>query len=223
VLGRADAYIGVLIDDLVTRGVTEPYRMFTSRAEYRLKLRADNADQRLTGLGLEWGCVGAVRAAHFAAKSAALAEARAKLGALTITPSKATGFGLALNQDGVSRSAFDLLGYPNVKWADLCRIRPELQGIRADVVEQLEIDAGYAGYLDRQEADIVAFRRDEELKLPPDLDYASVGGLSAEMQERLSRARPVTLGQAARLPGITPAALVALLAHVKKESRRRSA
>lgn len=223
VLGRADAYIGVLIDDLVTRGVTEPYRMFTSRAEYRLKLRADNADQRLTGLGLEWGCVGAARAAHFAAKSAALAEARAKLGALTITPSKAAGFGLALNQDGVPRSAFDLLGYPNVKWADLCRIWPELQGTRADVVEQLEIDAGYAGYLGRQEADILAFRRDEELKLPPDLDYASVGGLSAEMQERLSRARPVTLGQAARLPGITPAALVALLAHVKKESRRRSA
>ncbi|WP_119421068.1 tRNA uridine-5-carboxymethylaminomethyl(34) synthesis enzyme MnmG [Desertibaculum subflavum] len=223
VLGRADAYIGVLIDDLVTRGVTEPYRMFTSRAEYRLKLRADNADQRLTGLGLQWGCVGTERATHFAAKSSALAAAREKLAKLTISPSKAQGFGLALNQDGVARSAFDLLGYPQVSWADLCRIWPDLQGIRADVVEQVEIDAGYAGYLDRQEADILAFRRDEELKLPAGLDYAAVGGLSAEMQERLGRARPVTLGQAARLPGITPAALVALLAHVKKEGRRRSA
>jgi len=222
-LGRADAYIGVLIDDLVTRGVTEPYRMFTSRAEYRLTLRADNADQRLTALGVEWGCVGADRAASFGAKAEALAAARELAGTLSISPSKAAGFGLGLNQDGVARSALDLLGYPTVGWADLCRIWPDLGAIRPDVVEQLEIDAAYSGYLERQEADILAFRRDEDLKLPENLDYAGIGGLSTEMRERLSRARPATLGQAARLPGVTPAAVSALLVHVRRGSKRLSA
>ncbi len=220
-LGRADAYIGVLIDDLVTRGVTEPYRMFTSRAEYRLTLRADNADQRLTGLGTAWGCVGSGRAAAFGAKAEALAAARELAGMRSISPSKATGFGLGLNQDGVARSAFDLLGYATVGWADLCRIWPDLAEIRPDVVEQLEIDAAYSGYLERQEADIVAFRRDEELKLPEALDYAVIGGLSTEMRERLTRARPSTLGQAARLPGVTPAAVSALLVHVRRGTKRQ--
>ncbi len=223
VLGRADAYIGVLIDDLVTRGVTEPYRMFTSRAEYRLTLRADNADQRLTGRGVEWGCVGSGRARAFGEKAEALAAARRTAGNLSITPSKAGGFGLALNQDGVPRTALDLLGYPHVGWADLCRIWPDLGQIRADVVEQLEIDAAYSGYLERQEADIVAFRRDEDLKLPESLDYSAIGGLSTEMRERLSRGRPATLGQAARLPGVTPAAISALLVHVRRGTKRASA
>jgi tRNA uridine 5-carboxymethylaminomethyl modification enzyme len=223
VLDRAEAYICVLIDDLVTRGVTEPYRMFTSRAEYRLSLRADNADQRLTAKGDALGCVGRVRREHFALKQTALAEGRALAGRLAATPDALRGHGLEVNRDGTRRSVADLLRYPEITVARLRAIWPELGGLRPDVVEQLEIDARYAGYLHRQAADVVAFRRDEALSLPDDLDYGTVGGLSTEVRERLDAARPATLGAAARLPGVTPAALTALLAHVRRGDARRSA
>jgi len=220
VLDRAEAYIGVMIDDLVTRGADEPYRMFTSRAEYRLRLRADNADQRLTVCGQGWGCVGAERARAFAAKAAALAEARARLASLWASPTelKAAGFNIA--QDGVRRTATELLGHPTIDLAGLSRIWPELAGLRPDVAGQMEIDARYAGYLDRQEADIVAFRRDEALQLPAGLDYSAIGSLSAECRLKLTAAQPTTLGQAARIPGMTPAALTALLGHVRKPATR---
>lgn len=213
---RAEGYIGVLIDDLVTRGVTEPYRMFTSRAEYRLALRADNADQRLTPRGLALGCVRAERTARFGAKMAELDTARAMTRSLSLTPKEATDRSLKVNQDGQRRSAFQLLSYPTIGFDDLAAIWPELGGLSAGVREQIEIDALYAGYLDRQEADVIAFRRDENLRLPADLDYAAVGGLSNEVRQKFAAARPVTLGQAGRIEGVTPGALTALLAHVKK-------
>ena len=223
VLDRADAYIGVLIDDLVSRGVSEPYRMFTSRAEYRLTLRADNADQRLTARGVAIGCVGSERAGRYAEKAAALAAARALVAELGMTPPVALRHGFEVNQDGVRRSAADLLRYPSISVADLQRVWPALAAVRRDVVEQLEIDARYAGYLDRQEADIVAFRRDESLILPDAVDYDAVKGLSNEVRELLRRHRPGTLGQAARLQGMTPAALTALLGHVRRGDHRRAA
>ncbi len=223
VLDRADAYIGVLIDDLVTRGVSEPYRMFTSRAEYRLTLRADNADQRLTARGRDLGCVGAERSAAFADKEKALRAGRALAADLTLTPNEAQRHGLDVNQDGVRRSAADLLRYPEIDMARLAVIWPTLDGLRPDVVEQLEIDARYAGYLERQEADILAFRKDESLLLPADLDYDRIGGLSNEVRNRLKEARPTTLGQAARLYGVTPAALTALLGFVRRGDHRRLA
>ena len=219
VVDRAEAYLGVMIDDLVTRGVTEPYRMFTSRAEYRLRLRADNADQRLTPLGQEVGCVGPVRAAHFGTKTEALAAARARLQACAATPDRLRREGIAVNRDGRRRSAFDLLAYPEVDLQRLAGLWPELGAFRPDVAEQMEIEARYAGYLARQDADIRAFRRDEALALPEALDYARVGGLSKEVQQILTAARPATLGAAARLSGVTPAAVVALLRHVKKSDR----
>jgi tRNA uridine 5-carboxymethylaminomethyl modification enzyme len=215
VLDRAEAYIGVMIDDLVTRGADEPYRMFTSRAEYRLRLRADNADQRLTSRGEAWGCVGRERSAGFAAKAAALTQARAQIQGLSASPSQLKASGFTIAQDGVRRNASELLGHPGIDLAALARLWPELRGLRADVAEQIEIDGRYAGYLDRQEADILAFRRDEALHLPAELDYGSVGGLSAECRIKLAASRPATLGQAARIPGITPAALTALLGHVR--------
>jgi tRNA uridine 5-carboxymethylaminomethyl modification enzyme len=221
ILTRADAYIGVLIDDLVTRGVTEPYRMFTSRAEYRLVLRADNADQRLTPIGLRLGCVGAARSAAFGAKSAALNAARALAKGLTITPRQANAHGIKVNEDGQYRSVLDLLGYPNVGFDDLIRVWPQLVSLSPQVREQLEIDALYAGYLDRQEADIRTFQKDESLAIPGDLDYAAIGGLSKELTDKLTAARPATLGQAGRIEGMTPAALTALLGHVKKGAKRR--
>jgi tRNA uridine 5-carboxymethylaminomethyl modification enzyme len=220
VLDRADAYIGVMIDDLVTRGANEPYRMFTSRAEYRLVLRADNADQRLTPKGMALGCVSTARAETFAAKAEALAIARDLVRARSLTPPEARRHGLVVNQDGVPRSAHVLLGYPDVDLARLATIWPELGHFTPEIAEQVEIEAHYAGYLDRQSAEIVAFRRDEALALPDDLDYGAVGGLSTEMREKLSRARPANLGQASRLEGVTPAALTALLAHVRKSGRK---
>ena len=223
VLDRAQAYIGVLIDDLVTRGVTEPYRMFTSRAEYRLTLRADNADQRLTGIGEAIGVIGAERRRHFQAKLEHLESARALAHRLSLTSSEAARAGLAVRQDGVSRTASDLLALPGVDIARLAQIWPELGGLRADVAEQLEIDAHYAGYLDRQEADIVAFRRDESLLLPDAFDYGAVTGLSTECRVKLSAIRPRTLGQAARIDGMTPAALTLVLAHIKAGAPRRHA
>jgi tRNA uridine 5-carboxymethylaminomethyl modification enzyme len=215
-IARDEGYIGVMIDDLVTRGVTEPYRMFTSRAEFRLLLRADNADQRLTPRGLELGLVAAERAAHFSAKAAALASARADAARLTLTPKAAREHGLMVNADGQRRDVAQLLACPGVTFGRLAQIWPELQGWAPEVREQIEIDALYAGYLDRQAADVAAFRRDEDLQLDPDLDYRSVGGLSHEVVEKLSAVRPRTLGQAARIEGVTPGALTALLGHVRR-------
>ena len=215
-LDRADGYIGVMIDDLTTRGTTEPYRMFTSRAEYRLLLRADNADRRLTPLGEKIGCVGAARRAVFAEKQAALAAARDLAASVSLSPQALASHGLAVNQDGRLRSAADLLAYPDVTVGRLADIWPELGALRADVAEQLEIDAVYRGYLDRQAADIAAYRRDEALTLPADLDYGGIGGLSAEVRQKLDQARPATLGAAGRIPGVTPAALTALLRHVRR-------
>ncbi|WP_395647243.1 tRNA uridine-5-carboxymethylaminomethyl(34) synthesis enzyme MnmG [Terricaulis sp.] len=219
---RAEGYIGVLIDDLVTRGVTEPYRMFTSRAEYRLSLRADNADQRLTPKGIEVGCVGSARKAAFEGKMREIESARALAHALELTPAQAEAKGLRVNQDGQRRDALQLLAYPTISFAQLAAIWPELNALSAQAREQLEIDALYSGYLERQALDVAAFKRDEDLKLDPDLDYASVGGLSNEVREKLRAARPVTLGQASRIEGVTPGALTALLAHVKRSERRRA-
>ena len=216
VLDRADAYIGVLIDDLITRGTNEPYRMFTSRAEYRLLLRADNADQRLTPKGLAIGCVGSERRDVFTAKAAALSAGRDLVRTLQATPAELLRQGIHVNQDGVRRSASDLLRYPDLDLAALSRLWPELGEIPADIAEQLEIDGRYAGYLDRQEADIQAFRKDEALELPDDLDPDAIGSLSAEIRQKLRQARPATLGAASRIPGMTPAALVSLLRHVKR-------
>jgi tRNA uridine 5-carboxymethylaminomethyl modification enzyme len=215
---RDEAYIGVLIDDLVTRGVTEPYRMFTSRAEFRLTLRADNADQRLTARGVDLGVVGSGRARVFGEKAAALLAARAQARALTLTPGEAARAGLPVKADGQRRDLLQLLAYPSIGFADLAQVWPQLASWSAAVREQLEIDAAYAGYLDRQAADAEAFRRDEDLRLPPDLDYAGVGGLSNEVREKLAAVRPLTLGQAARIEGVTPGALTALLAHVRRRA-----
>jgi len=223
VLDRASAYIGVLIDDLVTRGTREPYRMFTSRAEYRLSLRADNADQRLTALGAKLGIVGGLRTKIWEEKRQALVAGRALAESLALSPSALLKAGFPVNQDGVVRSVRDLLGNPDMTVAKLGSLWPALNGLRPDVVEQLEIDGRYAGYMDRQEADIVAFRRDEELVLPPNLDYAAIGSLSSEVCQKLSAVRPATLGQAARISGVTPAALAALLGFVKRIEARRSA
>lgn len=216
VLDRADAYAGVMLDDLTTRGVSEPYRMFTSRAEYRLTLRADNADQRLTPLGIKIGLVGAKRAAAFAAKTDALEVARNLASSLSLTPNEAGKHGLKLNQDGRRRSVHDLLAYPNVSFNQLADIWPELAAIDALIAEQLVIDATYAGYMDRQDADIAAFRRDEGLKFPVDMDFDAIGGLTNEIRAKLIAARPATLGQAARIEGMTPAALTLLLNFAKK-------
>jgi len=220
VLDRASAYIGVLIDDLVTKGVTEPYRMFTSRAEYRLTLRADNADQRLTPIGERAGCVSSVRTEVFGAKMARLAHARAVMRSLQLTPNDAQKQGLSVRLDGVRRTAMDLLSLPGVELPRLAEIWPDIREFSEDVGEQLEIDSQYAGYLDRQDADILAFRRDENLALPASLDYANVHGLSTEAASKLGRIRPMTLGQAARIDGVTPAALTLVLAHVRNRAAR---
>ncbi len=207
-----------MVDDLTTRGTIEPYRMFTSRAEYRLKLRADNADLRLTEKGIEAGCVSAGRAAAFMEKKNALTQARSHLQSLVATPTSLAARGYKINQDGVRRSGFDLLSYPDIGWWQLQDLWPELEGVRSDVREQLEIEGRYAGYMERQEADIRAFRKDEAFSLPDSLDYDEVGGLSNEVRQKLAAARPATLGAAARIPGITPAGLTALLRHVRKPS-----
>ena len=219
IFDRAEAYIGVLIDDLVTRGVTEPYRMFTSRAEYRLALRADNADQRLTLRGIEAGVVGVERAAMFHVKHRALDEARAKLKVLTLSPAAAAKAGWVINQDGRVRSAWEYLAYKDITLAHLRSVWPELDSISGDVGAQIEIEALYAAYLDRQSEDVAALRRDESLSLPDGLDYDAIGGLSNEVRSKLKAVRPITLGQAARIEGVTPGALTALLGHVKRVRR----
>jgi tRNA uridine 5-carboxymethylaminomethyl modification enzyme len=216
---RAEGYLAVMIDDLVTRGVTEPYRMFTSRAEYRLTLRADNADQRLTQKGIAIGCVGRVRQGRHAEKMSALAQARAYATAVSLTPTQANRHGLALNQDGVRRSGLELLSHPNIGVQELGRIWPGFHQMAPKIAEQLEIDAKYAVYLDRQADDIAAFRRDEELELPQGLDYEELGGLSNEIKQKLRAVRPRTLGQAGRIDGMTPVALTLLLAHVRRTRR----
>ena len=213
---RAHGYLGVLVDDLVTLGVSEPYRMFTSRAEYRLSLRADNADRRLTPIGLAAGCVGPERAQAFRDHEAAIGDAVALLERLSLTPNEAAWHGVKLNPDGRRRNAFELLGRSEIEIATLSAIWPALNHVPPRVLETLQIEARYAGYLDRQEVDIRTFREDEALRLPADLDYRALSGLSNEVRERLEVARPTSLGAAARVPGITPAALTLLYRHVRK-------
>ena len=222
VFDRADGYLGVMIDDLVTRGITEPYRMFTSRAEYRLTLRADNADQRLTDKGIALGCVGPERSQYHGAKMAALNAAKSLAKSLTITPNGAARHGLALNRDGNRRSAFELLAYPEIGWSEVRGIWPELSAIDPSIATHLEIDAKYDVYLKRQTADVDAFRRDEALVLT-DIDYADVPGLSNEARAKLQAALPRTVGQAGRLDGMTPAALGILAAYLRREARRKMA
>ena len=219
ILDRSQAYIGVMIDDLITKGVTEPYRMFTSRAEYRLLLRADNADQRLTQLGTDIGLVGEHRASYTTEKIEKFENAKALAGELKHSPSVLAKAGIKINQDGVRRSVMDLLAYPNITMTDLATVWPELGAMDAETAEYLTIDATYAGYLERQARDIEAFRRDEGLRIPDALDYAAIGGLSNEVRTKLTEARPATLGQAARIEGVTPGALMAVLAHIKKANR----
>ena len=213
-LGRQEAYIGVMTDDLVTHGVTEPYRMFTSRAEFRLLLRADNADQRLTPRGVELGLVGAERRRAWRSKSEVLDAVRSEAAALTLTPAEAQRHGIAVKADGRRRSVSELLAYDG--FDRLISVWPQLASWPAFAREQIEIDASYAGYLDRQAADVEAFRCDEDLRLPADLDYAAVGGLSNEARSKLAAVRPQTLGQAGRIEGVTPGALTALLAHARR-------
>jgi tRNA uridine 5-carboxymethylaminomethyl modification enzyme len=217
---RAEGYLGVMIDDLVTRGVTEPYRMFTSRAEYRLTLRADNADQRLTNRGIALGCVGVERTRAYRTKLAALEAARGLAQASTLTPSEAARHGLSLRKDGHRRSAFELLSYPDIAVVDLARIWPRFGELEPKIAQQLEIDAKYAVYLTRQAADVESYRRDESLVLPDDVDYAALPGLSNEARHKLDARRPRTVGQAGRIDGITPAALTLLAAHVRRQSRK---
>ena len=218
ILGRDEAYIGVMIDDLVTRGVTEPYRMFTSRAEYRLRLRADNADQRLTARGMAAGCVGSARAEAFAIKASVLEAVQSEAASLRVTPAQAARAGFKVTADGQSRSLKQLLTHKDISLDDLSRLWPQIGAWPSFAREQIEIDAAYHGYLDRQDADIALFRKEEDMRLPADLDYRNLGGLSNEVQEKLSAVRPLTLGQAARIEGLTPGAIAALLSHVRRRA-----
>jgi tRNA uridine 5-carboxymethylaminomethyl modification enzyme len=211
-----------MIDDLVTKGVSEPYRMFTARAEYRLSLRADNADQRLTGKGIAAGLVGTARQKAFGDKMQALGAARAQAAEWQMTPNEAAQHGLHIRADGVRRSMSELLAYPSIEWGDLAAIWPEMQSWAQPIRAQIETDARYAGYLDRQQADIDAFRRDEALSLPHDMDYLALEGMATEVRQKLAAARPVTLGQAARLDGMTPAALTLLLHHARKAEQPKN-
>lgn len=219
IFDRAEAYIGVLIDDLVTRGVTEPYRMFTSRAEYRLALRADNADQRLTGKGIAAGCVGSDRADVFHVKHAALESARKILRSLTLSPAKAAQAGWAVNQDGRVRTAWEYLSYKDIDLVALSAVWPELSELSEETASQVQIEALYSSYLERQAEDVAALRRDEDLTIPADLDYSGIGGLSNEVRQKLETVRPTTLGQAGRIEGVTPGALTALLGFVKRRKK----
>ncbi|RZN08654.1 tRNA uridine-5-carboxymethylaminomethyl(34) synthesis enzyme MnmG [Bradyrhizobium genosp. SA-3] len=221
VFDRADGYLGVMIDDLVTRGISEPYRMFTSRAEYRLTLRADNADQRLTEKGITLGCVGSARTQHHRAKMDALNAARTLSKSLAITPNEAIKYGLSLNRDGQRRSAFELMAYPDIGWGQVRAIWPELSAIDPVIATHLEIDAKYDVYLERQSADVEAFRRDEGMVLA-EVDYQQVPGLSNEVRAKLEKARPFTVGQAGRIDGMTPAALGILAAYLRREARKTS-
>lgn len=216
---RTDSYIGVMIDDLTSRGITEPYRMFTSRAEYRLSLRADNADMRLTPIGLELGCVGERRRVRFEAWQRAYDAGRTLLQSLSITPAEGRRFGLKLNQDGQRRSAYEILSYPDQKIAGLRPLWPELEGIDASVVEALEIDAAYAVYMERQAADIAGIRREESATIPDDFDYSDLPGLSNELKQKLNLQRPRNLAQAMKVDGMTPAAVSLLLSCLRRQGR----
>lgn len=222
-LDRADAYIGVLTDDLITRGAPEPYRMFTSRAEYRLRLRADNADQRLTDKGISIGCVGQIRQDVWTKKSNSLALARDMAQKLSATPNELEKKGVRVNKDGTRRNVMALLSYRDITWNDLAVIWPDLNDVALDIREQIEIDALYAGYMDRHDADIEAFRKDENLILPKGLDYSAIGSLSNEVRQNIEKVRPTTLGEASRIPGVTPAAVIALLRYVKKGGKKAGA
>ena len=213
---RTQSYIGVMIDDLVTRGISEPYRMFTSRAEYRLSLRADNSDDRLTPLGLELGIIGKERADYFAQRQEALSEGRNKLKSLSFTPNEAAKAGIKVNQDGARRSAYDLLAYPDIDMESLINVWPELNDVEAKIRELLEIESGYAVYLARQESDISAIQKDEMRPIPDDFDYGQLSGLSNELRQKLEKVRPANIGQASRMEGMTPAALTLLLAYTGK-------
>ena len=223
VFDRSQSYIGVMIDDLVTRGVTEPYRMFTSRAEYRLLLRADNADQRLTPIGIAFGVVGKERAEVFTAKLDELSNARVMTAKLTLTPSQAEKFGIKINKNGKRRSVGELLAYPEITMETLKSVWPELNSLSGSIVEQIEADAIYAGYLDRQQKDIEMYQRDENLKIPNEFDYGFIAGLSNELKQKLIAARPGTIAQASRIDGMTPAALTLILAYIKRPELRRTA
>jgi tRNA uridine 5-carboxymethylaminomethyl modification enzyme len=220
---RAEAFIGVMIDDLVTRGVTEPYRMFTSRAEYRLQLRADNADQRLTPVGREFGCVSDARWEGFDRKINTLSEARRTAEARQVTPTEAQRMGLDVTQDGVRRNVLDLLAYPKISVGDVCSRFPEMAAVPAEVLAQLARDARYAPYLERQASEIEQLRRDEGIVLAEGLDYATMPGLSRELQEKLARVRPETLALAGRIEGMTPAAVTVLLMRSRQALARRRA
>jgi tRNA uridine 5-carboxymethylaminomethyl modification enzyme len=215
-LSRTESYLGVMVDDLVTRGVSEPYRMFTSRAEFRLHLRSDNADQRLTALGIEAGLVGSVRAVHFAVRQDRLKAARRMLDRLTASPTEARRAGLAVNADGQTRSAFAVMSYPDVETSDLVRLWPEIAAIEPQILEQVGIDAQYAVYLDRQTADIAAVKRDELRAIPAWLDYSELPGLSMEIRQRLIAQRPQTIAQAQAIEGVTPAAITLILAIIRR-------
>lgn len=223
IFSRANSYIGVMIDDLTTKGVAEPYRMFTSRAEYRLSLRSDNADQRLTQIGIECGLVGDRRKAVFEKKLCELTAAREFATSNALTPNQAHLAGLNVNQDGRKRNLLDLLALPDTDIESLAKLFPELDKFDATIKEQLAIDSIYSGYLARQSADIEAFIKDEELYLSPNIDFSTIGGISTEVCEKLTRVRPLTLGQATRIEGVTPGAIGALLAHVKRKAGRNAA
>jgi tRNA uridine 5-carboxymethylaminomethyl modification enzyme len=223
VFDRAEGYLGVMIDDLVTRGVTEPYRMFTSRAEYRLTLRADNADQRLTDKGIALGCVGPERARRHRAKMAALAAALAFARSVSISPNEAGRLGIAINHDGQRRTAFELLSHPDIGIDDLTRVWPQLSQFPRAITDQVKVHASYAVYLDRQAADVASYRRDEALGLPEDIDYAAMPSLSVEVRQKLGSIRPRTVGQAGRIDGVTPAALTLLVTHVRRKGSNRRA
>ncbi|PHR63123.1 MAG: tRNA uridine-5-carboxymethylaminomethyl(34) synthesis enzyme MnmG [Robiginitomaculum sp.] len=223
VLDRSQAYIGVMIDDLISRGVTEPYRMYTSRAEYRLSLRADNADQRLTPLAIAGGFAGEVRQARFLTKMEKLAEARLLTSQNPKSPTELAAQGVQINQDGVRRNASDLLAYPDIDWQRVCLLWPELQNIEPQIAWQVETDALYAGYLERQQADIQRFKQEENRHLPESLDYFAISGLSSEVREKLQTIRPASLGQASRIEGVTPGALSVLLHYVRREQQKKPA
>ncbi len=219
IFSRTQSYIGVMIDDLVTRGVSEPYRMFTSRAEYRLSLRSDNADQRLTHSGVELGLVGDLRRDRFLKKEQQLHDAKTLCESQAVTPNEAQKHGLNITSDGVRRNAFELMSYSEINFSDVCRIWPELKNIDPAIAEQIEVDAGYSVYLDRQRKDIEAIQRDEALEIPDDFNYDDISGLSNELQHKLKTIRPSSLGQAGRIDGITPAGLTLLLAHIRKDKQ----
>ena len=223
VVSRADAYLGVMIDDLVTRGVTEPYRMFTSRAEFRLRLRADNADQRLTPMGENIGCVSLIRSEAFSRKNNELSQLAHVLSQKTLTAREAERNGIELNRDGKRRSAFELLAYPDMSFRRLAEIWPELANVEPAIAAQIEIDARYASYVRRQETDVTALRKDEAVAIPASLDYATLPGLKAELRQKLAAQRPATLAQAGRIEGMTPAALMLVLSAVKKQAARKRA